>query len=261
LLQVEGASIDKQDHAANACAQIGETVAFDKAIGVALDYQKTHPDTLVVVTADHGHSSQIVGEDATGNNTPTGYTNNLTTRDGQTLSITYGTAGGATRPAASTLSQQHTGTVVPVWGIGPQSSAILGTNDHTDLFDLLRGAKEAQGAPSTTTTVTNTTTVTGPTTTVRIPTPAGKPRVGLAVGAGATRASGIAVSVVANDAKTVTVTAKQGTKTITTRKLQSSGGSAKLRTVSAKKGLVRITVTAKGTGGTTTKSSSIRLKK
>ncbi len=64
FLQVEGASIDKQDHATNACGQIGETVAFDRAIGVALDYQRTHPDTLVVVTADHSHTSQIVGEDA-----------------------------------------------------------------------------------------------------------------------------------------------------------------------------------------------------
>ena len=64
FLQVEGASIDKQDHATNACGQIGETVAFDRAIGVALDYQRTHPDTLVVVTADHSHTSQIVSEDA-----------------------------------------------------------------------------------------------------------------------------------------------------------------------------------------------------
>src|SRR5262249_4982323 len=30
FLQVEGASIDKQDHATNACGQIGETVAFDR---------------------------------------------------------------------------------------------------------------------------------------------------------------------------------------------------------------------------------------
>ena len=64
FLQVEGASIDKQDHATNACGQIGETVAFDQAIGIALDYQEAHPDTLVVVTADHSHTSQIVGEDA-----------------------------------------------------------------------------------------------------------------------------------------------------------------------------------------------------
>ena len=33
FLQVEGASIDKRDHAANPCQQIGETIAFDKAIG------------------------------------------------------------------------------------------------------------------------------------------------------------------------------------------------------------------------------------
>ena len=60
FLQVEGASIDKQDHAENPCGQIGETVEFDQAIQVALDWAKTHPDTLIIVTADHGHTSQII---------------------------------------------------------------------------------------------------------------------------------------------------------------------------------------------------------
>ncbi len=142
FLQVEGASIDKQDHATNACGQIGETVAFDKAIGVALDYQRRHPDTLIVVTADHSHTSQIVSEDASGSGVPTGYSTNLLTKDGQTMSLTYGTAGyggpGAS-PVAVPPSQQHTGAVVPVWGSGPGSLAILGTNDHTDLFDVLGG--------------------------------------------------------------------------------------------------------------------------
>jgi alkaline phosphatase len=142
FLQVEGASIDKQDHAANACGQLGETVAFDEAIGVALDYQRSHPDTLVVVTADHAHTSQIVAEDAEGQGLPTGYSTNLLTKDGQTLSLTYGTAGfggpGAA-PAAQIPSQQHTGSVVPVWGKGPGSLGVLGTNDHTDLFDTLGG--------------------------------------------------------------------------------------------------------------------------
>ncbi len=142
FLQVEGASIDKQDHATNACGQIGETVAFDKAIGVALDYQETHPDTLVVVTADHAHTSQIVGEDAAGSSLPTGYSTNLLTKDGQTLSLTYGTAGyggpGAP-PVAAPPSQQHTGAVVPVWAVGPGSLNVLGTNDHTDLFKTLGG--------------------------------------------------------------------------------------------------------------------------
>ncbi|MBS1879058.1 MAG: alkaline phosphatase [Actinobacteria bacterium] len=143
FLQVEGASIDKQDHATNACGQIGETVAFDRAIGVALDYQEAHPDTLVVVTADHSHTSQIVGEDASGSGLPTGYSTNLTTRDGQTLSLTYGTAGfggeAGKGPVAVPPSQQHTGGAVPVWASGPGGLAVLGTNDHTDLFGVLGG--------------------------------------------------------------------------------------------------------------------------
>src|SRR6185295_14610258 len=32
FLQVEGASIDKQAHDANPCGQIGETIAFDRAV-------------------------------------------------------------------------------------------------------------------------------------------------------------------------------------------------------------------------------------
>jgi alkaline phosphatase/streptomycin-6-phosphatase len=142
FLQVEGASIDKQDHATNACGQIGETVAFDRAIGVALDYQRSHPDTLIVVTADHAHTSQIVSEDASGSGLPTGYSTNVVTKDGQTLTLTYGTSGfGGTgaAPAAAAPSQQHTGAVVPVWGNGPGSLDILGTNDHTDLFGVLGG--------------------------------------------------------------------------------------------------------------------------
>jgi len=138
FLQVEGASIDKQDHAANACAQIGETIAFDNAIKVAQEYARSHPDTLIVVTADHAHTSQIVGEDTSGTGNPTGYSNNLTTADGQTLRVTYGTAGGATPPAAPP-SQQHTGSVVPAFASGPGAAAVLGTTDHTDLFEVLGG--------------------------------------------------------------------------------------------------------------------------
>jgi alkaline phosphatase len=81
----EGASIDKQDHAANPCGQIGETVEFDKSIELALRYQRNHPDTLVVVTADHGHTSQIVEAGTT----TTGVTATLTTHDGADMTISY----------------------------------------------------------------------------------------------------------------------------------------------------------------------------
>jgi alkaline phosphatase len=137
FLQVEGASIDKRDHAANPCQQIGETIAFDKAIGVALDYQRAHPDTLVVLTADHGHTSQIVAEDANGTNGPTGYAQDLRTKDGAVLRIAYGTAGGLTRPSADTVSQQHTGTEVRVAAIGPQAARVTGIIDETDINGIL----------------------------------------------------------------------------------------------------------------------------
>lgn len=282
FLQVEGASIDKQDHSANACGQLGETLAFDQAIGVALDYQAAHPDTLVVVTADHSHTSQIVADDASGTGRPTGYSSKLTTADGATLALTYGTAGfngAGNAPATTPPSQQHTGAVVPVWAIGPQASAVLGTNDHTDLFDLLRGAKVSQDAPSTTTvTETQTTTVTGPTTTVTgppaptqtvtgpaktvtVPAPAApkrKPRLSASFVAGA---KSVTISVAAVDAKSVKAVAKQGSATIASTSLKSGGGVATLSLAKAKQGTVKLTVTATGDGGSASMSAALKIKK
>ena len=104
FLQVEGASIDKQDHAANACAQIGETVAFDKAIGVALDYQRTHPDTLIVVTADHGHTSQIVAEDANGTAARPATRRTCRPRTARRCASPTAPPAALTRPAAATTA-------------------------------------------------------------------------------------------------------------------------------------------------------------
>lgn len=126
FLQIEGASIDKQDHAANPCGQIGETVAFDAAVKAALDYQRANPDTLVVVTADHGHTSQIV---ETGSTT-TGATATLRTKDGADMTISYATA-----PLPE--SQQHTGTQVRIAAGGPQGANVLGVTDQTELFHTM----------------------------------------------------------------------------------------------------------------------------
>lgn len=129
FLQIEGASIDKQDHAANPCGQIGETVEFDKAVRAALNYQRSHPDTLVVVTADHGHTSQIV---ETGSTTK-GYTATLRTHDGAEMTISYATAD-------ITGSQQHTGIEVRIAAKGPQAANVLGVTNQTDLFSTMSRA-------------------------------------------------------------------------------------------------------------------------
>jgi alkaline phosphatase len=128
FLQVEGASIDKRDHASDACGQIGETLAFDRAVGAALAYQRKNPDTLVVITADHSHTSQIVPATQ---DTP-GFYATLQSADGVPLRVSYGT--GKTPPG-----QSHTGARVPVAAIGPQASNVMGVRDQTDLFKTLIG--------------------------------------------------------------------------------------------------------------------------
>jgi alkaline phosphatase len=50
---IEGASIDKQAHLMDSDRWIEEVIEFDHAVKVAQDYAVTHPDTLVIVTADH----------------------------------------------------------------------------------------------------------------------------------------------------------------------------------------------------------------
>ena len=122
FLQVEGASIDKRDHSADACGQIGETIDFDEAVKVALDFAKKDKNTLVIVTADHAHSSQIV--DST---PPASLSTALTTADGTVMKVSYGTAGAG-------ASQQHTGTQLRVAAYGPQAANFVGLTDQTDTF-------------------------------------------------------------------------------------------------------------------------------
>ncbi|PZQ90553.1 MAG: alkaline phosphatase [Leifsonia xyli] len=121
FLQVEGASIDKRDHAADACGQIGETQDLDEAVKVALDFAKKDGRTLVLVTADHAHTSQIV--DGT---TPSLGTALLTT-EGSPLRISYGTA-------AAGGSQQHTGSQLRIAAYGPNAYQVIGLSDQTDTF-------------------------------------------------------------------------------------------------------------------------------
>lgn len=53
FLMVEGSYIDWAGHAENDTMLIEEVADFNLTLGVALDYVETHPNTLLVVTADH----------------------------------------------------------------------------------------------------------------------------------------------------------------------------------------------------------------
>jgi alkaline phosphatase len=57
LLQIEGARIDHAAHANDAAALLWDQLSFDDAIRAVEAYCQKHPDTLVVVTSDHGNSN------------------------------------------------------------------------------------------------------------------------------------------------------------------------------------------------------------
>jgi alkaline phosphatase len=61
FLMVEGSSIDKMSHPLDWDRAVIETIEFDQAIGLAREFQKSHPDTLIVVTGDHTHGVSIIG--------------------------------------------------------------------------------------------------------------------------------------------------------------------------------------------------------
>jgi hypothetical protein len=274
FLQVEGASIDKRDHAANPCEQIGETLEFDKAIGNALDYQAKHPDTLVIVTADHSHTSQIVS--ASDGELPTGYYNTITTPAGDKIRVAYGTTGGNTTthvPPDAPGSQQHTGAAVPVMAVGPQAANVTGTIDQTDLFPLLT-FKRVPSKPATTTVPGPTTTVTGPTTTVTGPTTTVPGAVRLAAGIAVPRSltnaaarKGVPVSIVASKSAKVALTLKNGSTTLSKKTVSVSAGgtvNTKLSASKLKKNRsAKLKLTAVATSGSekVTKTATISVSK
>ena len=62
VAMVEGASIDKQSHLMDTDRWLLEVIEFDRAVQVAKDFAAKHPDTIVIVTADHECSgASIIG--------------------------------------------------------------------------------------------------------------------------------------------------------------------------------------------------------
>ena len=242
FLQVESAMVDKQEHSADICGAVGDVLEMDNALKVAQAYQATHPDTLIIVTGDHAHSTQIVPNGATsGKQTAT-----IKTADGDPMTVAYSTN---TVPGSMT----HTGSQIRVAASGPQAANVTGTIDQTDLFATLLGR-----TPSTLPGTTPTT----PTT----PAPA-TPSVSVAVQKKFTARQarkGIQVAVAATGSTSVSLTLAKGGKVVDTATLAAGGGVAKLQPGKKKKkkakGIYTVTVTATGAGGTSTGTASVKVR-
>ncbi len=57
LIQIEGARVDHAAHANDAAGLLWDQIAFDEAIETVLRFVEGRPDTLVVITSDHGNSN------------------------------------------------------------------------------------------------------------------------------------------------------------------------------------------------------------
>ena len=140
FLQVEGAQIDKRAHTAQPCEQIGETIAFDNTVKLVLDYADRHPDTLVIITADHGHSTQIVGEPRPDDH-GAGLLSTLITTDKANMTVYYGTNKVC---CSSGHTMDHTGTQIRIAAQGPQAAGVVGVHDMSDIFHLMARAMGAE---------------------------------------------------------------------------------------------------------------------
>lgn len=106
FLMIEGSQIDLAAHAQRADTVIDETLDFDKAVGVALDFAQNDGHTLVIVTADHETGGvTIVGGD----------------RTARTVRLSFST-------------MNHTAVMVPVYAYGPGAEKFSGIYDNTDIF-------------------------------------------------------------------------------------------------------------------------------
>lgn len=57
VLQVEGGKVDWAAHANDAGALISDQLAFDEAVGVAVEFANRDKNTLVIITTDHGNAN------------------------------------------------------------------------------------------------------------------------------------------------------------------------------------------------------------
>ena len=135
FLMVEGASIDKAAHDADICGSMGSMVEFDRAAKLAVEYAEKNPNTVVIITADHGGSTQNIHHpyyenyERTAKNLP-GLYELLITKGGSEMTVYYGTD--------NIDDQAHTGVNVPIFTYGmPNDLMFKGTIRQTDIKPVM----------------------------------------------------------------------------------------------------------------------------
>jgi alkaline phosphatase len=132
MLVVESASIDKASHYWRPCGHIGELAQLDETTQLALDYAAEHPETLVLVTADHGSSAQLIPQQtelSIQNAKPPGRFAKIRTPEGGVMGINYATND-------SPFWENHSGVHVPLYVQGPGADNLPEFLYQTDVFHI-----------------------------------------------------------------------------------------------------------------------------
>ena len=149
FLMIESASIDKQSHQRKSCGSIGELEQLNEALDSALVFAESHPNTLVLVTADHGHAAQLVPDESLFADTgiavyTPGFLVRLRTRDGSRVAVNYATN--------DFFAEEHTGVQVPVMANQEGLGKVPAMLTQPELFQLMTEhlGLVAAGPPSAT---------------------------------------------------------------------------------------------------------------
>lgn len=87
ILQVEGGRVDQAAHMNDMAGACHDMLAFDEALDVCVAFQARHPDTLIVVTTDHGTGNPGLNGTGKGYNQTAALLQNFTTVKGSHAEI------------------------------------------------------------------------------------------------------------------------------------------------------------------------------
>jgi alkaline phosphatase len=135
FLMVESASIDKQSHKRDPCGSIGEIAQLEEALALATTFSEAHPDTLIIVTADHAQAAQILPEPSLYDKYPIpiyspGLTARVQTPEGGLMRVNYATSNG--------FSEEHTGANVPLFSNEAGRSVLRPFMRQRDVHQAMR---------------------------------------------------------------------------------------------------------------------------
>ena len=118
-LMIEGGAIDHACHGTSIGGATAEVVEFDRAIAVVLKWMETHPDTLLIVTADHETGGMEL--------IPGAY------KQGDTIKVKW-------RKSVIPGVASHSDQKVAVYAVGPNADAVKPQMHNSDIFCLIRNA-------------------------------------------------------------------------------------------------------------------------